>query len=298
MVLVYYLYSKGTAKRFSLQLSKPLLSQSNPPKHNSASDSPLKKVIFVTAMKRTLTILGFWLTAVILIATVVMSMGFTFPEALLIGVQFLPGALAARFLLPKISFQPRKAGVRDAVFLILAILVLETALVVLANVAIIHMRNIMLWTYYDYPKTLSNPVFIGIILAMLILTNSALSNYLDKRFPPAQQTIRFISDRRSVIQNRDQGFHYQHKDYQKLLKDNHILQSMSRKGNCLDNAVMENFFGLLKSELLYLQKFESVEHFLKELEEYLHYYNDVRIKEKLNGMSPVQYRTQNYKSNC
>ncbi len=163
-------------------------------------------------MKRTLTILGFWLTAVILIATVVMSMGFTFPEALLIGVQFLPGALAARFLLPKISFQPRKAGVRDAVFLILAILVLETALVVLANVAIIHMRNIMLWTYYDYPKTLSNPVFIGIILAMLILTNSALSNYLDKRFPPAQQTIRFISDRRSVILNRDQILYIESND--------------------------------------------------------------------------------------
>ena len=89
-----------------------------------------------------------------------------------------------------------------------------------------------------------------------------------------------------------------YKDYQKLLKDNHITQSMSRKGNCLDNAVMENFFGLLKSELLYLQKFESIEHFLKELDEYLRYYNEDRIKEKLNGMSPVKYRTQNYKSNC
>lgn len=71
---------------------------------------------------------------------------------------------------------------------------------------------------------------------------------------------------------------------------------MSRKGNCLDNAVMENFFGLLKSELLYLHKFESLEQFLEELEDYLEYYNTVRIKEKLNGMSPVQYRTQNYRS--
>ena len=71
---------------------------------------------------------------------------------------------------------------------------------------------------------------------------------------------------------------------------------MSRKGNCLDNAVMENFFGLLKSELLYLRKFESLEQFLEELEDYLEYYNTVRIKEKLNGMSPVQYRTQNHRS--
>ena len=82
------------------------------------------------------------------------------------------------------------------------------------------------------------------------------------------------------------------------MKDNGIRQSMSRKGNCLDNAVMENFFGLLKSELLYLQKFDSLEHFLNELEEYLEYYNQRRIKVKLNGMSPVQYRAHQYKSNC
>ena len=67
---------------------------------------------------------------------------------------------------------------------------------------------------------------------------------------------------------------------------------MSRKGNCLDNAVIENFFGLLKSELLYLQEFESMEHFKQELEEYIHYYNHQRIKVKLKGMSPVDYRIQ------
>lgn len=66
---------------------------------------------------------------------------------------------------------------------------------------------------------------------------------------------------------------------------------MSRKGNCLDNSIMENFFGLLKSELLYLRDFESVEEFKKELEEYISYYNNKRIKGKLKGMSPVQYRT-------
>ena len=67
---------------------------------------------------------------------------------------------------------------------------------------------------------------------------------------------------------------------------------MSRKGNCLDNATMENFFGLLKSELLYLQKFSSIEEFEKELERYIYYYNNVRIKQKLKGLSPVQYRNQ------
>lgn len=67
---------------------------------------------------------------------------------------------------------------------------------------------------------------------------------------------------------------------------------MSRKGNCLDNAVMENFFCLLKSELLYLQEFESMEHFKRELENYIYYYNHKRIKVKLNGLTHVQYREQ------
>lgn len=81
------------------------------------------------------------------------------------------------------------------------------------------------------------------------------------------------------------------KQYQHALKERGIAQSMSRKGNCLDNAVMKNFFSLLKSELLYLKKFESMEHFKRELENYINYYNHKRMKAKLKGMSPVQYRT-------
>ncbi len=67
---------------------------------------------------------------------------------------------------------------------------------------------------------------------------------------------------------------------------------MSRKGNCLDNSIMENFFGLLKSELLYLREFSSIEEFCIELERYIDYYNNKRIKCKLKGLSPVQYRLQ------
>ena len=111
-------------------------------------------------------------------------------------------------------------------------------------------------------------------------------------------TVAVIGNNTNAILHSDQGFQYQHKNYQKFLKDNHIIQSMSRRGNCLDNAVMENFFGLLKSELLYLQKFDSIDHFLKELDEYLRYYNMDRIKEKLNGMSPVQYRIYHEESYC
>lgn len=101
-----------------------------------------------------------------------------------------------------------------------------------------------------------------------------------------------IPDGTSIILHSDQGWQYQMKPYQRMLKEKGIRQSMSRKGNCLDNAVIENFFGILKSELLYLQEFESLEHFEKELIDYLDYYNNRRIKANLKGLSPAQHRQQ------
>ena len=67
---------------------------------------------------------------------------------------------------------------------------------------------------------------------------------------------------------------------------------MSRKGNCLDNAVIESFFDVLKSELLYLQDFDSMEHFKEELVLYLDYYNNRRVKAKLKGLPPALHRQQ------
>jgi transposase InsO family protein len=101
-----------------------------------------------------------------------------------------------------------------------------------------------------------------------------------------------IPDDTNLILHSDQGWHYQHGQYQRMLKDRGIRQSMSRKGNCLDNAVIENFFGLLKSELLYLQDFQSMEHFKAELVDYLDYYNTRRRKAKLEGLPPALHRLQ------
>ncbi|MCY6414033.1 IS3 family transposase [Acinetobacter sp. VNH17] len=96
----------------------------------------------------------------------------------------------------------------------------------------------------------------------------------------------------TVVLHSDQGWQYQLQSYQHLLQQNDVKQSMSRKGNCLDNAVMENFFGHLKSELFYLEKFESIDQLKRSVDEYIHYYNHERIKMKLGGLSPVEYRTQ------
>lgn len=101
-----------------------------------------------------------------------------------------------------------------------------------------------------------------------------------------------IPDGTNLVLHSDQGWHYQHRQYQWMLKNKGIRQSMSRKGNCLDNAVIENFFGHLKSELLYLQDFDSFNHFKTELIAYLDYYNNCRIKVKLKGLPPAIHRRQ------
>lgn len=90
----------------------------------------------------------------------------------------------------------------------------------------------------------------------------------------------------------DQGWHYQHPTYRSLLADHGIVQSMSRKGNCYDNAAMESFFGTLKAEYFRLNRFDSIEELNKGLFRYIRYYNHQRIKLGLNGMSPVEFRTQ------
>lgn len=90
----------------------------------------------------------------------------------------------------------------------------------------------------------------------------------------------------------DQGWQYQMPAYRRQLAEHGLTQSMSRKGNCLDNATMESFFGTLKSEFFYLNRFDSVEQLQSGIRRYIHYYNHHRIKTKLKGLSPVQYRSQ------
>jgi len=86
------------------------------------------------------------------------------------------------------------------------------------------------------------------------------------------------------------------KQYQNLLKEKGIKQSMSKKGNCLDNAIIENLFGILKSELFYIQKFANIEELKQGIKNYINYYNRIRIKSNLNKISPIQYRAHHYQN--
>lgn len=95
-----------------------------------------------------------------------------------------------------------------------------------------------------------------------------------------------------LMLHSDQGWHYQMRQFREVLKQHGIKQSMSRKGNCLDNALMEGFFGTLKCETIYIEKPQTIEELEQQIHEYIHYYNNERIQLKLKGLSPVQYRTQ------
>ncbi len=107
-----------------------------------------------------------------------------------------------------------------------------------------------------------------------------------------EQAFERLNPGDTPILHSDQGWQYQQPTYRHMLAGKNIEQSMSRKGNCLDNAAMESFFGTLKSEFFYLESFESVEQLASGLEDYIAYYNQERISLRLNGLSPVEFRTQ------
>ena len=82
--------------------------------------------------------------------------------------------------------------------------------------------------------------------------------------------------------------------YRRILAEHGIIQSMSRKGNCLGNAAMESFFGRLKIECFYGREFKTKEEIVDAVRDYLYYYNHQRIQLKLKGLSPIQYRKQSF----
>lgn len=111
-----------------------------------------------------------------------------------------------------------------------------------------------------------------------------------------KKALRRLKPSERPLLHSDQGWQYQMSQYRKLLEERGMTQSMSRKGNCLDNAIAENFFALLKSEFYHGKSFASVEQFISELKSYIRYYNHERIKVKLKGLTPVEYRCQALKA--
>lgn len=130
------------------------------------------------------------------------------------------------------------------------------------------------------------------------LFNGEIVSYSIGRHPSAANVMRALNEVIEVTADcpcrrtfhSDQGWAYQMKAYSRRLKEERIYQSVSRKGNCHDNSVMENFFGLLKQEMYYGRAYDSFESLKKAIEQYIKYYNEERIKESLGWLSPVAYR--------
>ena len=141
----------------------------------------------------------------------------------------------------------------------------------------------------------SSKLYLSPILDMyngeIISYNISDSPNLEQVYDMLDKAFKKFDNLDGLILHSDQGWQYQHFGYRKRLEERHIIQSMSRKGNCLDNSMMENFFGIMKSELLYAEEFDSSKAFAKALEDYIEYYNNKRIKYRLKGKSPVEYRT-------
>ncbi len=132
---------------------------------------------------------------------------------------------------------------------------------------------------------------------ILDLFNSEIVSYSLSKRPNFAQTENMLKGLFSIlpkgvkpIMHSDQGWQYQMKEYRQALLEHNITQSMSRKGNCLDNSVMENFFGRLKVEMFYGETFEDCADFERKLAEYIRYFNEERISLKRKGMSPIDYK--------
>lgn len=121
-----------------------------------------------------------------------------------------------------------------------------------------------------------------------------ISNTLDMSF--VEQTLGEAfkkvkhNEFNNLIIHSDQGVHYKSNIYKSTLKKYGINQSMSRKGNCYDNACIESFFGNLKTELIYHNSYSCKEELIESINKYIYWYNNYRFQSRLNNMTPVEYR--------
>ena len=134
---------------------------------------------------------------------------------------------------------------------------------------------------------------------ILDMNNDEIVSYDTSTRADFSQQVRMLDkafsrfpDLQGLIFHSDQGWQYQMQSWHNMLKQRGIIQSMSRKGNCLDNSPMESFFGKLKNEMFYghEHEFQSLDQLKYAIDEYIDYYNTKRIKVKLKGMTPCQVR--------
>lgn len=158
---------------------------------------------------RTLVTILYWMLSVVVAALVVSSAGYTFQESILMGTMFLPGALAAKYFFPKVSFKKRSEGVLNVIYIVLAILVLEYLLIYATNIFIYNQRlGLRLGSGKDFyqthhnnmpsPGIIANPVFISILVSILAIGGSLIDRWLTVKHPEIETPVTFCSMRKKV----------------------------------------------------------------------------------------------------
>jgi hypothetical protein len=147
-------------------------------------------------MKR-LLVISYWIVSIFLVAIILTSLGYRFLEALFIGIMFLPGALGAKYLFPKVNFKNRKSGIKNTIYIVMGLLITELFLFMIAHYYVVRFRN-NLSEWVDFPQNLTNPVFIAIILTALAAGSFFFESWLNKKYPTKPAPVTFISCRKPV----------------------------------------------------------------------------------------------------
>ena len=153
-------------------------------------------------MKILITIV-YWVLSLLIAALIVTSAGYTFQESLFMGSMFLPGAIAANYMFPKVSFKKRSEGIQNTIYIVLAILVIEYLLIFFANTMIKNPSQIFSWNYDEryvahLPEMIANPLFISVIISVLALGGSIIDRWLTKKHPEMETPVTFCSERKKV----------------------------------------------------------------------------------------------------
>jgi putative transposase len=128
----------------------------------------------------------------------------------------------------------------------------------------------------------------------VVAYSHGLSPTLELANSSLRKAIATLRPGQRPVVHSDQGIHYQHPSWRRTLADAGLIQSMSRRGNCLDNAMAENFFGHLKEELFHHNEFRTVGEFTAALDDYIDWFNTSRISTTLGGLSPAEYRAHTF----
>ena len=153
-------------------------------------------------MKILITIV-YWVLSLLIAALIVTSAGYTFQESLFMGSMFLPGAIAANYMFPKVSFKKRSEGIQNTIYIVLAILVIEYLLIIFANTIIRNPRQMSSWNYDEryvahLPEMIANPLFISVVISVLALGGSLIERWIIRKHPEIETPVTFCSERKKV----------------------------------------------------------------------------------------------------